>query len=153
MKKTLFTLLLAALLAVPAICSGQETTQNRSLNEIRFDGWTEDDWHDNDYIRTLRTYLNKCCKDATSEQRAVLQSKFVILSIQPALLGGVSILFSFLEAAELVFQAHVYSEVDEIEEKVVDYMVYSVQVCDEESGFTKEDYLKIAAENSKVKFW
>lgn len=30
----------------------------KSLNDIRFDGWEERDWLDNEYIRTLRKYLN-----------------------------------------------------------------------------------------------
>lgn len=30
----------------------------KTLNEIRFDGWERSDWLDNEYIRTLRKYLD-----------------------------------------------------------------------------------------------
>ena len=30
----------------------------KTLNDIRFDGWERSDWLDNEYIRTLRKYLN-----------------------------------------------------------------------------------------------
>ena len=30
----------------------------KSLNDIRFDGWEDSDWLDNEYIRTLRKYLD-----------------------------------------------------------------------------------------------
>ena len=30
----------------------------KTLNEIRFDGWERSEWLDNEYIRTLRKYLD-----------------------------------------------------------------------------------------------
>lgn len=30
----------------------------KSLNDIRFDGWEDSNWLDNEYIRTLRKYLD-----------------------------------------------------------------------------------------------
>ena len=30
----------------------------KTLNDIRFDGWERSDWLDNEYIRTLRKYLD-----------------------------------------------------------------------------------------------
>lgn len=30
----------------------------KTLNEIRFNGWERSDWLDNEYIRTLRKYLD-----------------------------------------------------------------------------------------------
>ena len=32
--------------------------RNKSLNDIRFDGWEDSNWLDNEYIRTLRKYLD-----------------------------------------------------------------------------------------------
>ena len=35
----------------------------KSLNDIRFDGWERSDWLDNEYIRTLRIYLDDYNRD------------------------------------------------------------------------------------------
>lgn len=35
-----------------------DSAQTMSLNEIRFNGWSDKDWYDNDYFRELRSYLN-----------------------------------------------------------------------------------------------
>lgn len=36
----------------------RKDTARKSLNDIRFEGWKEQDWLDNEYIRTLREYIN-----------------------------------------------------------------------------------------------
>lgn len=33
-------------------------TARKSLNDIRFEGWKEQDWLDNEYIRALRKYID-----------------------------------------------------------------------------------------------
>lgn len=156
--KKLFTLLAVALVALPTLCSAQEEETHRSLNDIRFDGWTDEDWLDNDYIRTLRTYIDACYRgevedDSLKEYREASQSKFVILAIQPALIGGTYILFSFLDAAERVFSSTVYSYVDEEDEKVTGYEVRYIRLLDEESGYTKEEILTYAAEDPRILLW
>ena len=35
----------------------------KTLNDIRFDGWERSDWLDNEYIRTLRKYLDDYNRD------------------------------------------------------------------------------------------
>ena len=157
MKKKLLTLLAVALIAVPALCSAQEQS-HRSLNDIRFDGWTDEDWLNNDYIRTLRTYINACYRgegvcEALTPFREESQSKFVILAIEPALIGGTYILFSFLGAADKVFSTTVYSFVDEEEEKIMGYEVRYIRLLDQESGYTKEEYETYAKEDPRIILW
>lgn len=155
--KKLLTLLTVALIAVPALCSAQEQS-HRSLNDIRFDGWTDEDWLNNDYIRTLRSYINACYRgeevcEALPPFREESQSKFVILAIEPALIGGTYILFSFLDAADKVFSTTVYSFVDEEEEKIMGYEVRYIRLLDQESGYTKEEYETYAKEDPRIILW
>ena len=155
--KKLLTLLAVALIAVPAFCSAQEQS-HRSLNDIRFDGWTDEDWLNNDYIRTLRSYINACYRgeevcEALTPFRKESQSKFVILAIEPALIGGTYILFSFLDAADKVFSTTVYSFVDEEEEKIMGYEVRYIRLLDQESGYTKEEYETYAKEDPRIILW
>ena len=157
MKKKLLTLLTVVLIAVPALCSAQEQS-HRSLNDIRFDGWTDEDWLNNDYIRTLRSYINACYRgeevcEALTPFREESQSKFVILAIEPALIGGTYILFSFLGAADKVFSTTVYSFVDEEEEKIMGYEVRYIRLLDQESGYTKEEYETYAKEDPRIILW
>ena len=157
MKKKLLTLLAVALITMPALCSAQEQS-HRSLNDIRFDGWTDEDWLNNDYIRTLRSYINACYRgeevcEALTPFREESQSKFVILAIEPALIGGTYILFSFLDAADKVFSTTVYSFVDEEEEKIMGYEVRYIRLLDQESGYTKEEYETYAKEDPRIILW
>ena len=157
MKKKLLTLLTVVLIAVPALCSAQEQS-HRSLNDIRFDGWTDEDWLNNDYIRTLRSYINACYRgeevcEALTPFHEESQSKFVILAIEPALIGGTYILFSFLDAADKVFSTTVYSFVDEEEEKIMGYEVRYIRLLDQESGYTKVEYETYAKEDPRIILW
>lgn len=155
--KKLLTLLAVALITMPALCSAQEQS-HRSLNDIRFDGWTDEDWLNNDYIRTLRSYINACYRgeevcEALTPFREESQSKFVILAIEPALIGGTYILFSFLDAADKVFSTTVYSFVDEEEEKIMGYEVRYIRLLDQESGYKKEEYETYAKEDPRIILW
>lgn len=60
--------------------STSKSSDNRSINEIRFDGWTDKDWLDNDYIRALRKYIDTYChgeiKNSDLDQyMSIMQSK------------------------------------------------------------------------------
>ena len=82
----------------------------------------------------LRSYINACYRgegvcEALTPFREESQSKFVILAIEPALIGGTYILFSFLDAADKVFSTTVYSFVDEEEEKInLGYLRFKRQI-------------------------
>lgn len=36
----------------------EDTTYRETLNDIRFAGWTKEDWADNEYIREVRRYID-----------------------------------------------------------------------------------------------
>ena len=96
--KKLLTLLAVALIAVPALCSAQDTII--ALNQIRFENWTEDDWQDNDYYREIRKYITSfqrgTMRDGVlSMNKDALDSKFIVLQAQPFLGGGLWVSISF----------------------------------------------------------
>ncbi|MBQ8272651.1 MAG: hypothetical protein IJZ09_06575 [Tidjanibacter sp.] len=155
--KKLLTLLAVALIAVPALCSAQEQS-HRSLNDIRFENWTEDDWQDNDYYREIRKYITSfqqgTVRDGVlSMNKDALDSMFIVLQAQPFLGGGLWVSISFLDAPEKIFQVWVYGFVDEEKEEVLGYEVRTFRMLEEQSGFTKEDYLNLVTNHPEIKLW
>ena len=79
----------------------QESTEaQESLNDIRFKGWDGSKWLDNEYIRTLRKYLDDYSNGQgdnpeLAPYRELIKRQFVILEIQPAIAGGTSIRITF----------------------------------------------------------
>ena len=152
MKKVL----LLTALAIMGITS--RSYAQEGLNEIRFENWTEKEWLDNDYIRELRAYIDDCyngkIEDETlNEFHDVLQSKFIIGLIEPALFGGVFIYFSFVDEPRKVFQTHIYSFVDSDARKVCGYEVRYVALDDEEVDFTTEEYYALSEKYPLLKLW
>ncbi len=154
--KKIFTLLAVALITVPAICFAQDA--NKSLNQIRFENWTEDDWQDNDYYREIRKYITSfqrgTMRDGVlSMNKDALDSKFIVLQAQPFLGGGLWVSISFLDAPEKIFQVWVYGFIDEEKEEVWGYEVRTFRLFEEPSGFTKEDYLNLVTNHPEIKLW
>ncbi len=44
---------------------------NKSLNDIRFAGWTEKEWLDNEYIRALRRHIDDFLNGEKSDQSLI----------------------------------------------------------------------------------
>lgn len=135
-----------------------DSLPSKSLNDIRFAGWTDKDWLDNDYIRELRkhidAYLNGQMPNLYPDHyKEHVKGKFVIVNIEPYLLGGVFIQFCFIENPSKIFNVWVYSDVDEEREKVLDYDCKSIQLEDSEMDLTKEEILKIIKEHPENKLW
>lgn len=62
--------------------------KQKTLNEIRFDGWDRGDWLDNEYIRTLRKYLDdynsgKVSNANLGPYKEQVKGKFVVYDITP----------------------------------------------------------------------
>ena len=75
---------------------GKET-----LNDIRFGGWTKKEWADNEYIRTVRKYIDAYnsgkIKDANLDvHKKYIQCKFVIADIDMVFLSVNGQFFIFL---------------------------------------------------------
>ena len=130
----------------------------KSLNDIRFDGWTEKEWLDNEYIRTLRNYLDdysqgKIKNEELEPYRHLTKGKFVVGQIEPFILGGVFMYIMFVDEPEKVFIVTVYSEVDSEAEKVLSHEVRSITYTSEVEGMPKELLQQIIKEHPEQKVW
>ena len=136
---------------------GAETDQE-SLNDIRFAGWTEKDWLDNEYIRTLRQYIDKynsgkVKNETLNPYRKFLKSKFVVGHIEDAYFGGVTIDITFIDNPAKVFTAWVYSDVNSETKKVSNYKVISMNYKTEIEGFSKNELQQLIKKHPEFKAW
>lgn len=134
------------------ICTG------KSLNDIRFNGWERGDWLDNEYIRTLRKYLDDYNKGIISNPnldpyKEHIKGQFVVYDINPYLLGGALIRITFLDMPDRVFSSWIYSEVNKDKEIVESYEFRSISIEEETTDMTKEDILQAIKEMDGIKLW
>lgn len=134
------------------ICTG------KSLNDIRFNGWERGDWLDNEYIRTLRKYLDDYNKGIISNPnldpyKEHIKGQFVVYDINPYLLGGALIRITFLDMPDRVFSSWIYSEVNKDKEIVESYEFRSINIEEETTDMTKEDILQAIKEMNGIKLW
>lgn len=129
------------------------------LNDIRFANFkTNKDWLDNEYIRTLRRYLDdytagKVENAELEPYKEGLKSKFVIYNTEPFIMGGLFIRVIFLDMPDKVFAGWVYSLVDEAKQTVTGYEFRALHLETEESGLTKEEILQGVKETPDLKLW
>lgn len=108
MRTTLF-LSIAVSLAFAATASGMcadncqnnfqpesDSLERKSLNQIRFENWTEEDWVDNDYYRCIRETFDSYLAgeiefSSLDEYRELLPGKFFIGFVEPFIFGGLFI--------------------------------------------------------------
>ena len=151
--KRIVTLIAIVFFVSTSLCSAQE-----SLNDIRFKGWTEKQWFDNDYIRELRRYIDACSEGEIVDQtllahKDILKSKFIVGIIEPAIYGGVFVHFIFLDAPHKVFYTQVYSYVNPDTKKVDNYEVRGVFLNEKETDYTRETLLNIVKNHPELKLW
>lgn len=130
----------------------------KTLNEIRFDGWERSDWLDNEYIRTLRKYLDDYNNGIVSNPtldpyKEQIKGQFVVYDINPYLLGGALIRITFLDMPDRVFSSWIYSNVDEKKEIIESYEFRSISIEEETTDMTKEDILQAIKEMEGLKLW
>ena len=80
----------------------EEETDTKSLNDIRFANFKEEDWLDNEYIRCLRKYIDDyndgLVDDEIPDQcKDKLKGKFIVIQTQPYLMGGLFIQLVFVD--------------------------------------------------------
>ena len=151
--KRIVTLIAIVFFVSTSLCSAQE-----SLNDIRFKGWTEKQWFDNDYIRELRRYIDACSEGEIVDKtllahKDILKSKFIVGIIEPAIYGGVFVHFIFLDAPHKVFYTQVYSYVNPDTKKVDSYEVRGVFLNEKETDYTRETLLNIVKNHPELKHW
>lgn len=129
-----------------------------SLNDIRFSGWTEEDWLDNDYIKALRAYLDEFQAGRIEDEELMpykdkINCQFVVGQIGQFLGGGAFIDIIFLDLPNRVFSSWVYSYVDEETNVITGYEVRGVTINEELIENTREEILNVVKENPKFKLW
>lgn len=129
-----------------------------SLNDIRFSGWTEEDWCDNDYIKALRAYLDEFQAGRIEDEELApykdkINCQFVVGYIGQFLGGGAFIDIIFLDLPNRVFSSWVYSYVDEETNVITGYEVRSVTINEELIENTREEILNVVKESPKFKLW
>lgn len=130
----------------------------KALNDIRFDGWGRSDWLDNEYIRTLRKYLDdynsgKISNPNLDPYKEQIKGQFVVYDINSYLLGGALIRITFLDMPDRVFSSWIYSNVNEKKETVESYEFRSISIEEEKTDMTKEDILQAIKEMDGLKLW
>lgn len=135
-----------------------EGSGGRSLNDIRFDGWTDNDWLDNEYIRCLRRYIDdynngRIQNEALDEYRDKIKGKFLIGWSEPYFMGGLFLQIIFIDSPSDIFCASVYSTVDEDTETVLDYEVRGVSHGETKNILSRGELLKLMEEHPEYKLW
>ena len=130
----------------------------KTLNDIRFNGWERSDWLDNEYIRTLRKYLDdynngKISNSNLDPYKEQIKGQFVVYDINSYLLGGALIRITFLDMPDRVFSSWIYSNVDEERRIVESYECRSIRIEEETTGMTKEDILQAIKDMGGLKLW
>lgn len=130
----------------------------RGLNDIRFGNWTDKDWCDNDYYRTLRKYIDAYNNGDVENKdldpyKSILKGKFVIMRAEPHIAGGMSVDIAFLDTPNKIFHVWIYSEVNISTENIYGYTVCEFRLIDVESPLTKENILTLIKEHPENKLW
>ena len=130
----------------------------KTLNDIRFNGWERSDWLDNEYIRTLRKYLDdynngKISNSNLDPYKEQIKGQFVVYDINSYLLGGVLIRITFLDMPDRVFSSWIYSNVAQQKETVESYKYRPSSIEKEKTDMAKEDILQAIKEMDGLKLW
>ncbi|MBR5849509.1 MAG: hypothetical protein IKZ12_00400 [Alistipes sp.] len=100
----------------------------------------------------FRTFYTLSLDNHSKSRYLCLRDLFIIYDISPYLFGGVWILIGFVENPKLVFEAWVYSEVNNANQ-VVSYEVRSVALSETITDFTKEQLLQSIQAHPELKLW
>ncbi len=136
----------------------EATPTGETLNDIRFAGWDKAKWVDNEYIRTVRKYIdaynNGEITDTTlDEYKDYIQGKFIIGDIQPWIAGGAIVYIIFCEKPDKMFYSIVYSSVNVQTREIYNYQCRGLKLETDESGCTKEDITQFLKECPEHKMW
>jgi hypothetical protein len=135
-----------------------EAKAPESLNDIRFDGWGKAEWVDNEYIRTVRKYLDaynngEITDTVLDEYKDDIQGKFIIGDIQPWMLGGAIIHIVFYDHPEKLFYSVVYSYVDEQTREVYDYECRGIRLETAECGISQDEIEEFLKDCPEHRMW
>lgn len=131
-------------------------TANDGLNGIRFENWGDKEWLNNNYIRSVRLYIDAynlgLVKDeGLDKHKAALKGKFCICSIEPYVYGGAWVHIAFVNDTSFSLRFWVYSFVTD--NTISGYEVRSADLVDEPLGLTTEEIKEILKQNPHNQLW
>ena len=131
-------------------------TANDGLNGIRFEEWGDKEWLNNNYIRSVRLYIDAynlgLVKDEELDKhKAALKGKFCICSIEPYVYGGAWLHIAFVDDTSFSLRFWVYSFVTN--NTISGYEVRSADLIDEPLGLTTEEVKDILTQNPHNQLW
>ena len=131
-------------------------TANDGLNGIRFEEWGDKEWLNNNYIRSVRLYLDAynlgLVKDeGLDKHKAALKGKFCICSIEPYVYGGAWVHIAFVNDTSFSLRFWVYSFVTD--NTISGYEVHSADLIDEPLGLTTKEVKDILKKNPYNQLW
>lgn len=131
-------------------------TANDGLNGIRFEGWSDKEWLNNNYIRSVRLYIDAynlgLVKDeAFDKHKSAMKGKFCICSIEPFMGGGAWMHIAFVDDTSFSLRFWVYSFVTD--NTISGYEVRSADLVDEPLGITPEEIKEILKQNPLNQLW
>lgn len=135
-----------------------EFMANGGLNGIRFEGWTEKEFLNNEYLHTLRKYIDAYLDGEIEEPnldpyKDRIKCPFAVYGTMPYTGGGLLATIIFIDMPEKMFDAWIYSSVDVEKRSVYGYQVQTIRASEEEGSLTKEEILRIIKENPINKLW
>jgi hypothetical protein len=134
-------------------------TANDGLNGIRFENWGDKEWLNNNYIRSVRLYIDAynlgLVKDEELDKhKAALKGKFCICSIEPFMGGGAWMHIAFVDDTSFSLRFWVYSFVNESDPVAIEgYDVRGSDLVDEPLGITTEEIKEILKQNPHNQLW
>ena len=132
---------------------------NDGLNGIRFENWGDKEWLNNNYIRSVRLYIDAynlgLVKDEELDKhKAALKGKFCICSIEPFMGGGAWMHIAFVDDTSFSLRFWVYSFVNEDNPIAIEgYDVRGSDLVDEPLGITTEEIKDILKQNPHNQLW
>ena len=114
---------------------------NGGLNNIRFDGWGEKEWLNNNYIRSVRLYIDAYLLDlvkneAFDKRKSAMKGKFAIYEILPFPGGGAWLQIVFVKDTSFSLGFWVYSYVGD---GIEGYDIRATDLFDKPLGITSKD--------------
>ncbi len=134
-------------------------TANDGLNGIRFENWGDKEWLNNNYIRSVRLYIDAynlgLVKDEELDKhKAALKGKFCICSIEPFMGGGAWMHIAFVDDTSFSLRFWVYSFVNEDNPIAIEgYDVRGSDLVDEPLGITTEEIKYIFKQSPHNQLW
>ena len=131
-------------------------TANDGLNGIRFEEWSDKEWLNNNYIRSVRLYLDAYVlglvkNEAFDKHKSAMKGKFCICSIEPFMGGGAWMHIAFVDDTSFSLRFWVYSFVTD--NAISGYDVRSADLIDEPLGLTTEEVKDILKQNPHNQLW